>query len=440
MRRVTKKEIDANYCIAKNNSYQFNKNEMSWILEKNVKINIGLVLHNISDNLSEGFINTLAYFACHRSGRYVQSLLFSMKHFIEQMKPTLIDESMILNYKSSLSKNQMSTFSNVNAFLKKWHSFGYYGIDDKVIELLKNIRIKRIEAGDVVKREDLNKGPLTDIEHDNLNKAINNAYSNGSICLRDYAATLLCSYTGRRPLQITSLKVIDLISRNEEYVINFPRIKQGLGFRKVFRELHVVSELWQVVLDQAISSIRNVEAHLGRSLNLQEKREVAVFLDLNSLNEIHNENDLKTALTNDRLHIHSTIVDIALKKIVYKEGVRCLKTNENIKINARRMRYTIGTRLAQAGYDVKTIAELLDHSSIASAGIYIKNLPDSVERINKAVSTKLSILAKAFLGEVFEDESLCYKCDENNPVYQELPCRSCPYFKKHNNNSEVIHV
>ncbi|MEH4626311.1 tyrosine-type recombinase/integrase [Phytobacter diazotrophicus] len=439
MMLVTKKE-DEKYHVAKNKSYQFNNNEMSWTLEKNVKINVGLVLYNISDNLSEGFINTLAYFACHRSGRYVQSLLFSMKHFIEQMKPTLIDESIILNYKSSLSKKQMSTFSNVNAFLKKWHSFGYYGIDDKVIELLKNIRLKRIEAGDVVKREDPNKGPLTDIEHDNMNKAINNAYSNGSICLRDYAVTLLCSYTGRRPLQITSLKVMDLISRNKECVINFPRIKQGLGFRKVFRELHVVPQLWQVIFEQATSSIMNVEAHLGRSLNLQEKREVAIFLDLKSLNEIHNENDLKTALKNDRLHIRSTIVDTALKKIVHKERVRCLKTNENMKISARRMRYTIGTRLAQAGYDVKTIAELLDHSSIASAGIYVKNLPDSVERINKAVSTKLSILAKAFLGEAFEDESLCYSCDESNPVHQVLPCFSCPYFKKHNKNNEVIHV
>ena len=70
-----------------------------------------------------------------------------------------------------------------------------------------------------------------------------------------------------------------------------------------------------------------------------------------------------------------------------------------MKMSARRLRYTIGTRLAREGCSVQVIAELLDHSSIASAGIYIENLPDNAEKlVMQFLETGLSSLM-FFLGK-----------------------------------------
>lgn len=113
-----------------------------------------------------------------------------------------------------------------------------------------------------------------------------------------------------------------------------------------------------------------------------------------------------------------------------------------MKINARRLRYTLGTRLARDGYSVQIISELLDHSSIYSAGIYVENLPDNVEKINQAVSAKLAFLANVFLGKANGDKHIDNSILLNDKTpssctnFLEDPCHSCVYFRITNNNIE----
>jgi predicted transcriptional regulator len=65
--------------------------------------------------------------------------------------------------------------------------------------------------------------------------------------------------------------------------------------------------------------------------------------------------------------------------------------------------------LAKDGHNVNTIAELLDHSSTSSAGIYIKNHADSVERIDSAVSEQLSFVADIFMNGIKSKKSYHFK-------------------------------
>lgn len=60
--------------------------------------------------------------------------------------------------------------------------------------------------------------------------------------------------------------------------------------------------------------------------------------------------------------------------------------------------------LAREGHNANTIAELLDHSSTSSTGIYIKNLAGSVERIDSAVSEQLSFVADIFMNGIKSKE------------------------------------
>ncbi|WP_142906336.1 tyrosine-type recombinase/integrase, partial [Klebsiella pneumoniae] len=79
-----------------------------------------------------------------------------------------------------------------------------------------------------------------------------------------------------------------------------------------------------------------------------------------------------------------TIANLALKNIVNNRNVISNRTGSLLNVTPRRLRYTIATKLAREGHNANTIAQLLDHSSTSSTGIYIKNLAESVERIDFA--------------------------------------------------------
>ncbi|HDV5204763.1 TPA: integrase, partial [Escherichia coli] len=65
-----------------------------------------------------------------------------MNDFISKVSPEYIDESVILNYRASLPKWKMQNLVSLRCFFIRWHSLGYYGIDEKVITLLKATRLK----------------------------------------------------------------------------------------------------------------------------------------------------------------------------------------------------------------------------------------------------------------------------------------------------------
>ncbi|MFJ5433721.1 site-specific integrase [Pectobacterium sp. CHL-2024] len=438
---------------AKQPDYSFCINDEKWRLNRNSLVNVEAVSLLLEPKLIEGYLNTLAFYACRYSPSYVLKINNAMTDFIGKVSPDYIDESAILNYRTSLSKWKMQYLVSLRCFFTKWYSLGYYGIDEKVITLLKATRLKVKEAGDIIRQDNPDKGALTDNEHKALNQAIYSAYRNKKISLHEFSAALLVSFSGRRPLQITSLKLKDIVkerTRNGEmkFLINIPRVKQGLGFREAFRLLNVSKSLFDILSQQASASVALIESQIGRALKSAEKDEVPVFPDRTHCKILVGKEKILDLLVSDRLHASKHIVDIILKRIIKKENVISERTAQPMKMSAHRLRYTIGTRLAREGCSVQVIAELLDHSSIASAGIYIENLPDNAEKISQAVSEKLAFLADVFLGKVEGDRAsgnhglltkkACSSCVDTSTI----PCHSCIYFRPlHDNadNKEVIY-
>ncbi|MCV4600508.1 recombinase, partial [Escherichia coli] len=84
--------------------------------------------------------------------------------------------------------------------------------------------------------------------------------------------------------------------------------------------------------------------------------------------------------------------------IVEKSDIRSERTGELLHINARRFRYTTGTRAAREGFGELVIAELLDHADTQNAGVYIKNIPEHVKKLDEAVGFQLAPYAQAFVG------------------------------------------
>ncbi|WP_112847373.1 site-specific integrase [Escherichia coli] len=425
---------------AKQRGYYFNIYDDKWKLDNNDNINVGTVSLIINSELIDGYLNTLSFYARNYSSAYVRKINASMKDFLKKTASTFISESDILNYRSLLTEVNIQRLILLRCFFKKWHSLGYYGIDDNAITLMEAMRLKAKSAGTIVKKEDPEKGALTNNEHKALNESMYNAYKNKKITLQELSSALLVSFTGRRASQIVALKFKDIVKEknsdgNDFFFINIPRIKQGIEFRKEFRMLSIDGFIYKVLMQQVNYSISLIEGHIGRTLFSEEKNEVAVFLDKKNYKMLNEINGFYDVLVSDRLHASKNTVSLSLKKIVEKENVMSERTGERMKINAYRLRYTLGTKLAREGYSSQIIAELLDHSSTATVGIYTENLPDNSIKINEAVSDNLGFLASVFLGriklnEITSNDVFTMNSYSSCTEHSKISCHGCIHFKR----------
>lgn len=389
----------------------------------------------MNEKLVCGFVYTVQYYFNSNSYLYVKSIVRNMESLIRKLSPTHIDDKVLIEYQNKQSSKAPASFRVLRPFLIKWYEFGYPGIDESAVELLKHLDLKIKKAGQSVLQDDPTGGPLTKEEHTSLIRAMNHAYRIGVLSLSDYAISLLISLTGRRPQQLVMLKYKDLLQKNldngkVEYLISVPRVKQR-GKQLQYRELPIISEVASIVQLQANHSVRLVELTLGKTLDDHTKGKVPVFLNEEKLLDlaIIDSNFLES----NKIYAKPTIANVALKNIVNNGNVISNRTGSLLNATPRRLRYTIATMLAREGHHANTIAELLDHSSTSSTGIYIKNLAESVERIDSAVSEQLSFVADIFMNGIrtnkIRDFKFCSprKCQSQN-LNVNFPCKECAFF------------
>lgn len=395
-----------------NNLIKYNSDKMSLHEHKIVTsiesngIKIRELICIMNEELVCGFVYTVQYYFNSNSYLYVKSIVRNMENLISKLSPTYIDDKVLIEYQNKQLSKAPASFRVLRPFLIKWFEFGYPGIDESAVDLLKHLDLKIKKSGQSVLQDDPTKGPLTKEEHTSLITAMNHAYRIGVLSLSDYAISLLMSLTGRRPQQLVMLKYKDLLQKNldngkVEYLISVPRVKQR-GKKLQYRELPIISEVASIVQLQANQSVRFVEQTLGKTLDDYNKGQVPVFLNEEILLDlaIIDSNFLES----NKIYAKPTIANTALKNIINTENLISNRTGSLLNATPRRLRYTIATMLAREGHNANTIAELLDHSSTSSTGIYIKNLAGSVERIDSAVSEQLSFVADIFMNGIKSKE------------------------------------
>lgn len=133
--------IENKFYKLQNKPNGFNLHDPVWVLDKNTKIYVGRVLNILDEQLVNGFLNTLAIYACEYSGGYVKGLIKFMKNFIRVMNPTYINDLVIMNYKNHLLENNKEYYlAGIKAFLMKWYSLGHYGVDKTGVVLLNDMK------------------------------------------------------------------------------------------------------------------------------------------------------------------------------------------------------------------------------------------------------------------------------------------------------------
>ncbi|WP_254592669.1 site-specific integrase [Pectobacterium polaris] len=429
-------------CIAINSGYVFLLREPLWSLDKNIKLSVWLVLNKLHISHHQYFLKTLSYFAMTTSSSYTKKMFWAFYDFVKCSEDGLITERNIRKFYSKVINNNIDYLDSIRVFFRKWVDSGYLGVTEEHVNFLYKGKIKRRRIGEMVNTMDIRKGPLIENDIINFNEGAMELYGKNEITLAELTMALITSYTGRRPIQTSHLKLKDVLSLcsddRGEMALNYPRAKHGGTFRSEFTKLKIVEDLNDLIvilIEENISLIENV---LRRSMTNKEVSEVPLFIDLNSLDEVKTSRNFYSILLTDFLHVKAELITRKIKKITKK-----LDSLQHVEvINARRFRYALGTRAAQEGYGEYIIAELLDHRSIRSVGCYVKNIPEHADKIDEVMTKSILNYVQAFKGELVLADTggikikshkgissgNCSNCSDcNAPV--PISCYTCPYFK-----------
>lgn len=404
--------------VKSRSGYFFDPADYSWELSKNNRVYVGATLKHLDSLTAYGYVKALQYYAVNYSAAHVNNINDRFAHFLRVTKSKVINPSSLINYRSMLDVTTEWYLGTIRGFLTKWHELGYGGVSDEVVELLNSWRVKGNIKGDVIKRLDSFKGPLSDLELQAFNEGAVQAFERGDISLADMALGLVISNTGRRPIQVSHLRLKDILRSKKKrgddaYLLNIPRAKQrATQFRKQFKQFAITEELWVILTSQAEHVVRLVESTIGFELQVPDRLELPLFPDTNELASITLPSELKNILKTDMLHIRATRVSDVCKTIAKRAKLYSERTGEPLNITSNRFRYTIGTRAAREGFGEMVIAELLDHSDNQNAGVYIENIPEHVESLDKAVGHQMARYAQAFAGVLVDSESEAKRGDD----------------------------
>lgn len=372
-----------------------------WKLSKDIDLPIG-ELCKIFPGDSYTLRRVLAFYARHSSPSHVKNLMERFAHYVKALDGAeLFSVESIISYRASLGKSRAWYLATVRVFMRQWARLGYSGIPDETLTLLGNLRIKGNEKGRAVQSQCPEEGPLTDIEMQGIFDSTVRDFATNALSLGEASLLMTLAMTGRRPGQVSALKLKDLIVLGNKYFINFPRAKQrNMGWRSSFNKVAINEDLWLLLNEQ----VNDVRALFLRSLNLRKipkhvDGELPLFPNMNKELSLELE-----VLKSDRLHIQTTEIYSSVVDAGKKINVISERSGQLLHLNPNRFRYTLGTNLAREGKGVYVIAAALDQSDIQNAGVYVKNLPDIVERIDKAVAMELAPYAQIFRGVVIPSE------------------------------------
>ena len=452
---VKNRERTANQNQTESNAgYKFYPNNYHWQLDKNTKIPIGSMFGFLETESERSCLKVLQIYAETYSSSHVQNIFFRFLHYLRTVKTNTINSNSLINYRSALRHGNEWYLGTIRGFLKKWNELGYPGVSIEVIDLLDGWTIKGNVKGDVIKRLDPTRGPLSDFELQGFNEVAVQAFERDNASLSEMAIALVTSNTGRRPIQVSHLRIKDILKgknkKSEDvYLLNVPRAKQrATYFREQFRQFSITKELWTIVSAQAESVVQKIEEVVGFAVHESDRVELPLFPDMSLFHEGLTATELKALLEADALHIRSSKVTDVCKKIAATAGLYSERTGELLNISSNRFRYTTGTRAAREGFGEMVIAELLDHSDNQNAGVYIQNIPEHVESLDKAVGHQMARYAQAFAGVLVDHESDAIRGEDLNSRIQAdgkgvgtcgshgfcganvpIPCYTCIHFQ-----------
>nr|WP_232434891.1 tyrosine-type recombinase/integrase [Burkholderia ubonensis] len=300
----------------------------------------------------------------------------------------------VSNYAARLGSHEKWRLGVLNTLLQKWGALGLYGVEPECIKYLRERRKPGNARGRAVLNRDPAKGPFSEAEYTALYKAVDTAYGTGEVSQWVVLLARLLFACGGRISQYASLKVMDLAIRDGFFVLSLPQVKtREVHSRVSFKEFDLSPQTGRLAKDY----IDNLKA-LGHG------DEAALFpadvvMPLGPTEARRADDDL----------FYGHCVSSALSQVFSSTLNAIAPPTERLQfapipVAPRRFRYTFGVRLAEEGASKATIADRLGHVDLQHVDVYVQASPKIVENIDKAMGKQLAPLARAFKGQLVEDE------------------------------------
>ncbi|MBF4220008.1 site-specific integrase [Vibrio anguillarum] len=410
------------------NGFEFDYLSSRWTLNRDVTVSVGF-LDSFVQPLQEDIRETLVYYAETSSAKHTQNIAIHLKLYQKLSGENSLTTKGLASFKNNLLKKDWYKVSVVRGMLRQMRFLKLdEHIDDAVFKLTDQWRLGGNDKGVAVLTLDPETGPFSDLEFEAIGLHAAHRYAEGKLRTDEYACLSMFKASGRRGVQIASIKCKDFSYSSQytgspTYVVLIPKAKvRGGKFRSILKPYALVNSVAQVVELHIKEQTAKVEAALGRKMTSEEKGELPLFIDVGTIEEIQSVNPdaLMDYLKSELSHIKTSNLTNKLNSAVKMLKIISERTGEPLKSGAYRFRYTLGTRAAREGAGVLTLANLLDHSDTQNVNVYVANSPEHAVHILKIMNQPLARYASAFAGKLVENED---EANAENKGAARIPCR-----------------
>lgn len=298
-------------------------------------------------------------------------------------------------------ENKLNRFYRVKSFIN-WLFLNFN--ENNILSEPDFLRINRWKLkgnvkGEAVRREDLESGPLHDVEVTALREAVNIDSSNKFEHLQERMAVLMSLAFGRNPANFVLLQEQDFYNAVEgvediepQYFLKIPRIKKrGVNIREEFSEVYVNSDFAEKIIELIG---RNREFHGG------EEYYKPLFTKT-----CPDEYKIENGMGKWAYHFESKDFTNLIKRFVLRTEVCSPLTGELLNITTRRLRYTFATSMVRQGVSPNQLAVMLDHSDLQNVQVYFDMKGYIVEHLDKVFAEKMGSVLGLFKGEIISDKA-----------------------------------
>lgn len=265
---------------------------------------------------------------------------------------------------------------------------------------LSSISVPGNPKGEAVRSLDPEVGPLSSsLEMPLIIKALKEDSSKKFEHLQERAAVALSVAFGRNPANLTYLREHDLenLTPNDEkptWVIRVPRIKKRL--------LNPREDLMNEFLDSFLANIVNdlIEANKNVPTEVEIDGKYYQIDKPIFINKNGNKAAILSGLYDSAFNMTSERISRLLQNFVNRHDIISPLTGEQLKVSARRFRYTVGTELADQGVSKKELARILDHSDTQHVLVYFELASAIVKHLDKASAKGFSQMLNFFRGNI----------------------------------------
>jgi len=296
--------------------------------------------------------------------------------------------------------NDLRKTSKIHYFIhiRSWYIWcveqELFGFTKELLHQLLQIKILGNTQGMAVLSNDINKGPLTDLEIMLIRNAL---LKDKGLLIERLCLWLALSY-GCNPANFVLLSELDFTERvfndsiNESfYELKIPRIKKrGQAYkRSEFKTRKVDHQLAELIKQQIKENALAYPEIKNRPLLMRNKI---------------NKDLLATDLSCFAYNLSTTMFHDYIDKCIKRLNIVSPNTGEVLSLTPRRLRYTYATTMVKQGASAVELADLLDHSNLQHVQVYYNAKSSIVERLDIALAEKLSPLVNAFKGKIIDKE------------------------------------